>query len=120
MTPEDRARQEAAAEACDFRPLHQVETHALSIGDAPDAPNRYGSGSIAVAEAFITYYRGEDGSRRITAEVRGEWRRPDGEITDAPLNQDYSDGPNETWPDWLAGLAWYYHPEPHLIPQETP
>jgi hypothetical protein len=34
-------------------------------------------------------------------------------LTDAPIDQYYADGPDETWPDWLAGLAWYYHPEPH-------
>ncbi|WUH94497.1 hypothetical protein OG900_33075 [Streptomyces sp. NBC_00433] len=119
LTPADHARQRAAVEAIGFRPFAETDTRTLIIDNAPDVPNRYGSGSIRVADVTITYHRGEDGSRRITARVRGEWRRPDGEITDAPINQEYADGPTADWPDWLAGLAWYYHPEPHTVPEEA-
>lgn len=117
MTAEDHARQRAAVEALDFQPFSETDTRKFIVNNAPDVPNRYGSGSIRVADATITYYRSEDGTRRVTARVRGEWRRPDGEITEAPLDQDYTDGPAADWPDWLAGLAWYYHPEPHTVPE---
>lgn len=117
MTP---AEQQALVEHLTFRPVSQTETHHVSIGDAPDVPYRWGEGSISVTDLEITYRRYESGNRRITARVEGLWRNPSGEITHDPIDQDYGDGPDETWPDWVAGLAWYYHPEPHLIPRETP
>lgn len=120
MTTEDRARQEAAAEALAFSPLAQEDTHTIGLDAPTDVPNRYGSGTIAVFEATITYHRGEDGSRSVTACVKGTWRRGDGELTDAPLDQEYGNGPGADWPDWLAGLAWYYHPEPRRLPDAIP
>ena len=117
MTAKTPAEQQAEVEHLDFRPVSQTETHLISVGDAPDVPYKWGTGSIAVEELAITYRRYENGNRRIIAQVSGQWRNPDGEITDAPIDQGYADGPDKTWPDWVAGLTWYYHPEPHLIPK---
>jgi hypothetical protein len=115
-TADTRTAQLAAVETLAFQPFCQTDERTVVFNEQPEVPNRFGPGSIAVADATITYYRGEDSSRRITAQVRGEWRRPDGELTDAPIDQYYDNGPDETWPDWLAGLAWYYHPEPQTAP----
>jgi hypothetical protein len=116
VTLEDRVRlMQAAAEALDFRPIVQTETRTLGVNGAPDVLNQHGPGTIVPFEADITYLRRENGDRSIRACIKGTWRRTDGELTDAPIDQRYDTEPDETWPDWLAGLAWYYHPEGHSL-----
>jgi hypothetical protein len=119
VAAEDHARQREAFEALDFTPSSETDTRTFTITTAPDVPNRYGPGSIRADGVTITYHRGEDGSRRITARVRGVWRQPDGEITESALAVEYVNGPSADWPDWVAGLAWYYHPEPHTVPEDV-
>lgn len=119
LTTNDRARQQAASDTLSFTPHSVIETHALLVSDVDDIATN--GGPLIVTEASVTYYRYEDGSRRITARVGGTLREKyDAGADDTFGARDYSEGPNTDWPDWLAGLAWDYHPEPHNLPDATP
>ena len=106
-----KQRQQAASDAIVVRPHSETETHRFGV-TAPDLPNQYGSGSCVPDSVDITYTRYEDGRRDVHAVVTGSWRRTDGEITEAHVTCRYTTSPDE-WPDWLAGLAHDYNPEPH-------
>ena len=85
------------------RPYSEERTLRFHTPDSPDVPNRYGTGGISPSDVAITWRR-EDGRCEATAHVDGIWRRPDGELTNAPIDQLYV-GPLDDWPDWLAQLA---------------
>lgn len=120
-----KERQQAASDVIVIQPHSEVEIKRFSV-TAPDIPNMYGSGACAPDSVELTYARVEDGHREVLADVKGSWRRTDDELTEARVECHYVDSPDE-WPDWLAGMAHDYHPEPHLpLPgtqlanQETP
>lgn len=119
MTTEDRARQEAASDTLGFTPHSVIETHTLFVTDVDDIPTD--AGPLIVTEAHITYHRYEDGARRVTARIGGTLRKLyDAGADDTFGERDYAEGPGADWPDWLAGLAWDYHPEPHRLPTAIP
>lgn len=119
MTAEDRARQQAASDTLSFTPHSVTETHTDLVTDVDDIPTD--GGLLIVTEASVTYHRYEDGSRRITARVGGTLREKyDAGVDDTFGARDYSEGPEADWPDWLAGLAWDYHPEPRNLPEAIP
>jgi hypothetical protein len=105
-------RQQAASDAIVIQPRSETEIHRFTV-QTPDIPNVYGSGTCAPDSVDLIYDRFEDGRRKVSAEVRGSWRRPGGELTEARVTCHYTNSPAE-WPDWLAGMAHDYHPEPHL------
>jgi hypothetical protein len=78
---------------------HAIE---LRVTGHPDVPNKHGSGHIRPTDVDIRY---RDGS--IRANLYGRWVREDGELTDAPISQNYAayKGDTADWPDWLAELA---------------
>lgn len=113
----DRARQQAASGVLDVAPHSATETHVLIVSGVDDIPTE--QGPLIVTEVSITYHRFEDGSRRITARVGGTLReRYDAGSDDTFGHRDYPEGAD--WPDWLAGLAWDYHPEPRNLPATIP
>ncbi|HEY5835046.1 hypothetical protein, partial [Streptomyces sp.] len=118
VTTEDRARQQAASDTLSFTPHSVSETHILLISDVQDITTD--AGTLIVTEAHITYHRYEDGGRRVTARICGTLRELyDAGASDTFGDHNYGNGPGADWPDWLAGLAWDYHPEPHLIPPSS-
>lgn len=76
----------------------------FAVTGAPDVPNLFGPGSVIPARVEITC-RTDNHPRQasITAYVDGHWRK-DGNATNHPLGQHFN-GPVNTWPDWLAGIA---------------
>lgn len=109
---ETKARQQAASDAIVIQPRSEVEIKRFSVM-APDIPNMYGSDTCAPDSVELTYARFEGGHREVLALVKGSWRRVDGELTEARVECHYTNSPDE-WPDWLAGMAHDYNPEPHL------
>lgn len=73
----------------------------LQLAGQPDVPNRWGSGSIR-PDRVVFYYLNDPIT--INAILFGSWIRPDGEATDAPLEQLYR-GTDDGWPDWLTTMA---------------
>lgn len=117
MTADDRARQQAASDSLNFTPHSVTETHTVLVSDVDDIATV--GGPLIVTEAAITYHRGEDGHRRVTARVGGTLREKyDAGCDDTFGHRDYPEAAD--WPDWLAGLAWDYHPEPYRLPDAIP
>lgn len=75
----------------------------LALTNQPDVKNKYGSGRIRPQHVVFYYLDG-----RINAHLYGVWVREDGEVTDAPVDQDYRH--DADWPDWLASLARDHQP----------
>ncbi|RSN50515.1 hypothetical protein DMH12_24855 [Streptomyces sp. WAC 04229] len=76
----------------------------LQLSGHPDVKNKYGSGHIRPARVVFHYL-----TDRATARLYGVWVREDGELTDAPIDQDYREDVS-WWPDWLAALAREHQP----------
>ncbi|MFG2359412.1 hypothetical protein [Streptomyces sp. NPDC048521] len=85
----------------------------LQLAGQPDVKNKYGSGRIRPTRVFFYYL-----PDRITAHLYGSWVREDGELTDAPCDQDYRE-PIEDWPAWLAALARQYTPAERTTETDT-
>lgn len=115
-------RQLAASDRINVRPHSETSIVRLTV-KAPDLPNQHGFGTCVPDSVDLTYNRYEDGRREMRATVHGFWRSPfnaaDGRniktLTDKRLTCTYTSTPDE-WPDWVAGLAYDYHPEPHTLP----
>jgi len=75
----------------------------LDVTGQPDVSNKYGSGQIRPRFVRLDYQ-----DTAIHAQVYGCWVREDGELTDAPVDQDYvaRTGDVRDWPDWLAAVAY--------------
>lgn len=115
----DRARQQAASDTLSFTPCSVVETHTLLVTDVDDIATD--GGPLIVTEASVTYHRYEDGSSTITARIGGTLREKyDAGASETFGTRDYFEGPDVEWPDWLAGLAWDYHPDPRRLPAAIP
>jgi len=76
----------------------------LLLTGKPDVKNRHGSGSIRPSLVIFTYRQ-----TGVLAQLFGAWVRDDGELTEAPCDQQYRVDTDD-WPDWLAELAIEHHP----------
>jgi hypothetical protein len=77
----------------------------LALTGKPDVKNKWGAGSIRPRFVVFTYL-----PEGIRAHLYGVWVREDGELTDAPCDQEYRIGDTDEWPDWMAELAREHDP----------
>jgi hypothetical protein len=77
----------------------------LLLTGKPDVKYKWDSGSIRPGLVIFTYR--QDG---IHAHLYGSWVCEDGELTDAPVDQEYRIGDTDEWPDWMGKLAIEHHP----------
>jgi hypothetical protein len=87
----------------------------LALTGKPDVKNKWGAGSIRPRFVVFTYL-----PEGIRAHLYGVWVREDGELTDAPCDQDYRIGDTDEWPDWMAELARQHKPaDPAALRQQV-